>query len=124
MTPGSDPDVMARMSSTAEEADEAPRARWEVRDELADVGEAGAQLGVADLDGEHGVLERREVAVGRADGLDRGVEVALHPLRGVAGHRRLERGARKAVALGDPRVRARRAAVGQLNGAEQLRFEP
>jgi hypothetical protein len=47
----------------------------------ADLGHAGAQLGVTDLDGHHRVLEARQRAVGALHRRDRLVQEALDAMR-------------------------------------------
>ena len=61
--------------------------------------------------------------IGLRDRLDGGVEEALGALRGAARDRRLEGAAREPAALGEAGVGALRAAVGDLDGPEQLLLE-
>ena len=76
---------------SAEGAEELVRASAQVREQLANVREAGAQLGVAHLDGHHRVLELGQVAVGLRDRVDRGRDKALHPRGWQPSRRGLER---------------------------------
>ena len=114
----------ARPRLAAERADELARVPAQVPDQLAHLGEPGAQLGVADLDREHRVLQVGERGVALVDRGDRGLEEALDALRRMAGLRRRPRPGREPVALGEPGVGPLRAPVGDLDGPEQLRLEP
>ena len=95
-----------------------------VGEQRADLGEPGAQLGVADLDRAHRVLELHERLVGLGHGLHRALDESAHPLRRQPGRRRLERPAGEPVALGEAGVRAPRAAVRELDRPEELLLQP
>ena len=94
-----------------------------VREQLPHVRQAGAQLGVADLDGHHRVLKLGEVRVGLRDGVDRVRDEALHARRRHPARRRLERARGQAEALSEPGVRALRLPVRHLHRAEELLLE-
>ena len=96
----------------------------ELGDQLADRGQAGAQLGVADLDRHHRVLQVGEDLVGVLDRLGRALEEAAHALRRQAGRGGLEGAAGQADALGEAGVHAPGAAVGELGRPEELLLEP
>ena len=112
-----------RRSSAADDALELVGARRQRADELADLGEPGAQCRVPDLDRHHRVLDLRQQVLGLADRLRRGVEEALRALRDAPGRRRLELPPRQPEALGEAGVGALGAPVGDLDGPEQLLLE-
>src|SRR5690349_11297683 len=103
-----------------EGADQLARAIAQRTHMLAHVGQAGPQLRVADLDGEHGVLQLGEGVVRARDGVHRQVEEAADAVRRRAGRCGAEGAGRQAVALGEGGVGAARAAVGDLDGTEEL----
>ena len=78
-------------SSAPDPAREPPRVAAQVAQQPAHLGQPGAQLLVADLDGHHRILQRDEVPVGLVDRLDGEVEEALHAVRRGARRGRLER---------------------------------
>ncbi len=86
--------------------------------------EIGAQLHVADLDGQHRVLQRREHPIGVADRRDGTVEEALRALGRRSGDSRRERPGCRAMAFGEAGVRAPHTPVCHLHRAEQLRLHP
>ena len=77
--------------------------------------QAGPQFGVADLDREHRVLQRRERAIRPGDAIDGAVEEALHAVRRSARRRREELLVRELVACGKLLVGALRAAESCLD---------
>jgi DNA-binding transcriptional LysR family regulator len=115
---------LRRGGLAAQRAHELARPTAQVADQLAHLGEAGAQLRVADLDGHHRVLDLRQDRVRLADRLHRGLEEALDALRRHARRGGRERPPLQAVALGEAGVRALRPPVGDLDRAEQLLLEP
>ena len=95
----------------------------DVADQHADLLQGGAQLGVADLDRQHRVLQGAQLAVGAGDRVDGALQEALHALAGGAGGGGAERAALQGVALGEAGVGALGAAVGHLHRAEELVLE-
>src|SRR4051812_49880601 len=89
-------------------------------EQRAHLGQAGAQLRVADLDGHERVLQLGDLLVGALDAVDRAVEDALRAVRRTGRRDRRERALRQAVAGGEARMRALRARVGDLRRAEDL----
>ena len=91
---------------------------------LTHLGQAGAQLRVADLDRPHRVLQLAQPLVGVRDRVG-GVLDELARLRGgVRGPPRREGAGLEPVALREARVRAPRAPERPLHGPEQLLLEP
>ena len=67
-------------SLAAEDPDQLASATAQGSEQLADLGEPGAQLGVADVDRPHRVLQLREHVIGLGDRIHRVVEQPLHAL--------------------------------------------
>jgi hypothetical protein len=89
-------------------------------DQLANFGEPGAQLGVADLDRHQRVLELHELAFRLPDRPDSVPDEALYASRRRTRRRRREGAGRQSMTAGEPCVGALSTAVGALNGTEQL----
>src|SRR3954451_7094965 len=105
---------------TTQGAQHFARAAADVLDQGTHGGQAGAQLGVADLDRHHRILQLDERIVGLLDAVDRAIEQGARAARGRARPARRERPHGQRVALREARVRALRAAVRLLDGAEEL----
>src|SRR4051794_10135323 len=99
---------------------ELARAAGDIGDQAPHLREAGAQLGVADLDGAHRVLQLGDARVRAADGRHGGVDEALHALGGVPRGCRGEGAVGQAVAAGEFAVGPSRAPVGHLDRTEEL----
>ena len=107
-------------SSASEQAQKAARAVRPVGNQLAHRGQPRPQLGVADLDRHHRVLQLGEDAVGLLERVRGLLDEPARPLRRQAGRGGRERPSRQPVALGEARVGALDAAVRRLHGPEEL----
>src|SRR5438105_5283857 len=108
------------LPSPPKRAHEAAGTRRERVDQLANLGEPSAQLGVADLDRHQRVLERDELAFRVPDRTDGVLDEALYAGRRRSRRRRREGTGRQSMTAGEACVGALGTTVGALNGPEQL----
>src|SRR5205823_4483175 len=100
-----------------------PSPLLDAADQLPELGERRSQRRIADLYRQHRVLECGECVVCLAGRDDCVVDERFRANRREAWGWRFERAARQSVATGELRVGASCAAVGQLNGPEELFLE-
>src|SRR5580658_9085026 len=108
--------VAARLAP--ERADELTCPAADAAHRLAHRLETGAEIGVAELDRQHRVLQRREGAVGARDRIHGGVDQVPGVLGGRSGGSRFELAALELVAGGEVAVGPLNAPVGRLYGPE------